>query len=403
MVFGEYNSSSHPTVYLEDDWNDHLRSAHEKTAAYIIRKNGSYFEAIKGGTNTGAGTVVYGGQNDEGATDGSDADVVMETTFTAAATVGGKVYVKAGAYGTITVSVPDNVDLEIEQGVNTTVTFSYAADYNGMVFDYRTQTLSIYNGGVGVSLAMQKQSGGSIYNRLLMRPTATDDMSLLLLSPNGSGYTAAPSTWTSSIQLANTDISAANGTTNFEIAEWTWENNYNYINVYHGGTGSKRTFAILLEAEHIQTYGHGITGTYGLTGQFFTELYHALKVDTYTSGTWAAPISLVATTADSGHGGASDPCTTPAMICYIPQNTVLPLGWSQFHIYNTQLSGDGCALVSYICGSGAEGPLQFHISNLGIDASGSVANRLVISVYANNAGGAYTTQGPITVYIELRY
>jgi hypothetical protein len=92
------------------------------------------------------------------------------------------------------------------------------------------------------------------------------------------------------------------------------------------------------------------------------------------------------------------------MICYIPQGTVLSLGWTTFNIYNSCLGSgtSGCALV-YASFTDADTPLMCQVANLAKDNSFSVANQLQVKVFANNAGGAYTTQGPITLYVELRY
>jgi hypothetical protein len=81
MVHGEYNSTTHPIVKLEDDWNDMERTGHEKTASYIIRKNGSYYEAIQGGTSTGAGTIAFGGAGSEGSTSGTDFSAVLQAAL----------------------------------------------------------------------------------------------------------------------------------------------------------------------------------------------------------------------------------------------------------------------------------------------------------------------------------
>ncbi len=97
MVHQLWNSVTHPIVRLENDWNDMERTAHEKTASYIIRKNDSYYEAIKGGTATAAGTVVYGGSLNEGGTDGTDAAAVINAALanlTAGRTSKETVYIK---------------------------------------------------------------------------------------------------------------------------------------------------------------------------------------------------------------------------------------------------------------------------------------------------------------------
>jgi hypothetical protein len=50
--FTSYNAGSHPLVKVNDDWNSLLDHGLEKTASYIIRKNGVYYEAIQGGGAT---------------------------------------------------------------------------------------------------------------------------------------------------------------------------------------------------------------------------------------------------------------------------------------------------------------------------------------------------------------
>jgi hypothetical protein len=65
----------------DNDWNPLLRHGLEKTASYIIRKNGSYYESIKGGTATGAGTIAYGGVDGAGATSGATLKAVLQATI----------------------------------------------------------------------------------------------------------------------------------------------------------------------------------------------------------------------------------------------------------------------------------------------------------------------------------
>ena len=68
----------------------------ETTASYIVRKNGAYYEALKGGTSSNALNVIYGGSGNNGATDGS----VFEEVFNAAevAAAGDHIHIKGGAY-----------------------------------------------------------------------------------------------------------------------------------------------------------------------------------------------------------------------------------------------------------------------------------------------------------------
>lgn len=102
--FAAFNATSHATVLLEADYNNILDHAFEKTAAYIIRKNGSYYEAIKGGTSTSAGTIAYGGSGNAGATSGTDCEAVIEAAITAAD--GGHIHIAGADY-----SIADEVDV----------------------------------------------------------------------------------------------------------------------------------------------------------------------------------------------------------------------------------------------------------------------------------------------------
>ncbi len=94
-----YDATTHPIVRLEDDWNNMEREAHEKIASYIMRVNGTYFETILGGGTVGAGTIVYGGAGNAGATSGLDAGAVLQATINAAeAAGGGLILLKQGTY-----------------------------------------------------------------------------------------------------------------------------------------------------------------------------------------------------------------------------------------------------------------------------------------------------------------
>jgi len=76
-----FSATTKPLVYLERDWNSLCDHGLEKTADYIIRVNGIYYEAIKGGTSTGAGTIAYGGENNAGTVDGTNAYAVAQATL----------------------------------------------------------------------------------------------------------------------------------------------------------------------------------------------------------------------------------------------------------------------------------------------------------------------------------
>jgi len=86
-------TSQHRTIRAATDWNALLDHGLEKSASYIIRKNGSYVEAINGST----GKIDYGGQNNAGGVSGTDATTVIQSAINAL-TDGGMVFVKKGTY-----------------------------------------------------------------------------------------------------------------------------------------------------------------------------------------------------------------------------------------------------------------------------------------------------------------
>jgi len=74
-------TSQHRTIRASRDWNALLDHGLVKPASYIIRKNGSYYEAINGST----GKIDYGGQNNAGGVSGTDAATVIQNAINAAA------------------------------------------------------------------------------------------------------------------------------------------------------------------------------------------------------------------------------------------------------------------------------------------------------------------------------
>jgi parallel beta-helix repeat protein len=76
-----FSSTSHPIVRLEDDYNNILDHFIEKPLAYLVRVNGSYYEAIQGGSSSGAGTIAYGGAANAGGTSGTDAQAVIQAAL----------------------------------------------------------------------------------------------------------------------------------------------------------------------------------------------------------------------------------------------------------------------------------------------------------------------------------
>lgn len=92
-----FNATTKPLVYLERDWNSLCDHGLEKTASYIVRVNGAYYEAIQGGGASGAGTIAFGGADNAGTVDGTTADTVIQACLDNL-TTGGKIFIKKGVY-----------------------------------------------------------------------------------------------------------------------------------------------------------------------------------------------------------------------------------------------------------------------------------------------------------------
>ena len=93
--FQQWSTGTHPVVRLDDDWNQLLDHGLENPYSYLIRKNGSYYEAINGST----GVITYGGEDNAGGADGTLHHAVVQPAFTATGVAGGGVvFWKNGAY-----------------------------------------------------------------------------------------------------------------------------------------------------------------------------------------------------------------------------------------------------------------------------------------------------------------
>jgi hypothetical protein len=114
MVEFQAQSGTH-TLVDNEDWNSLLDHGLEKTASYIIRKNGSYYEAIQGGTNTGAGTIAFGGSGNAGSIDGTKATSVEQACVDAIETAGaGSLLKKAAVYSaTDEIELPNAIPIRI--------------------------------------------------------------------------------------------------------------------------------------------------------------------------------------------------------------------------------------------------------------------------------------------------
>lgn len=80
-------TGSPPKLY-KTEVDNIIGHAFEKTASYIVRVNGSYYEAINGST----GKLDYGGSGDAGGVDGTDEGAVIQASITALTK--GIIYVK---------------------------------------------------------------------------------------------------------------------------------------------------------------------------------------------------------------------------------------------------------------------------------------------------------------------
>ena len=89
-TFAKFNSSTHPIVKLEDDWNNLLDHGLHNFTGYYILTDGTYYSAINASTHK----LVYGGDNTAGEIDGTDFDAVWTAVLTA---IGDNGIVKLGS------------------------------------------------------------------------------------------------------------------------------------------------------------------------------------------------------------------------------------------------------------------------------------------------------------------
>jgi parallel beta-helix repeat protein len=147
--FQAFNATSYQIIRLEADYNNILDHAFEKTAKLIVRVNGSYYEAIQGGTSSGAGTIRYGGADNAGSVDGTSFHDVIEAAINLG--VGGRVHLRGGDY-----ALDDTIDVGqsgtwISGEGNDTVITQATADKHGFSFTTkntcRLSSLQLYGTG----------------------------------------------------------------------------------------------------------------------------------------------------------------------------------------------------------------------------------------------------------------
>jgi parallel beta-helix repeat protein len=147
--FQAFNATSYQIIRLEDDYNNILHHAFEKTAKYVVRKNSSYYEAIQGGTSSGAGTIAFGGAGNAGSTDGTSFHAVIEAAINSGS--GGRVHIRGGDY-----ALDDTIDVGqsntwISGEGNDTVITQATADKHAFSFTTKSgcRLSSLYLYGTG--------------------------------------------------------------------------------------------------------------------------------------------------------------------------------------------------------------------------------------------------------------
>ena len=150
-----FSATTKPMVYLERDWNNLCDHGLEKNFDYIVRVNGAYYEAIKGGTSSSAGTISYGGADNAGTVDGTDADAVIQAAIDAIeAAGGGSVFIKKGDYST-------DATITIE-GDNCYVHSDYAnIQYSGAAQAVILGTAASRKSNLGISRVIVTDTGGT--------------------------------------------------------------------------------------------------------------------------------------------------------------------------------------------------------------------------------------------------
>mgnify|MGYP000483419712 CR=1 FL=1 len=120
-------TSQHRTIRASRDWNALLDHGLVKPASYIIRKNGSYYEAINGST----GKIDYGGANNAGGVSGTDAATVIQQAIDTLPSEGGKIFIKAGTYPcSNTINIQDKALTIIGENLKTVLYFSDVSGIN---------------------------------------------------------------------------------------------------------------------------------------------------------------------------------------------------------------------------------------------------------------------------------
>jgi len=134
-------SSTHQTIRA-GDWNALLDHGLEKPVSYIIRKNGSYYEAINGST----GKIDYGGANNAGGVSGSDAATVIQQAINN----GKSIFFKNGDYplsSSLSITNPIIIDGEKQVVLKplSSISWTTIGGQKAIIHIYDTSNVTIRN------------------------------------------------------------------------------------------------------------------------------------------------------------------------------------------------------------------------------------------------------------------
>jgi len=205
----------------KDTVGDMQRVVQSIPSSYTVWKDGTQAIAesnLKGGTDYTTGT-----------------DAVVINNAMAALSNRGNLYIKQGDYGGASITLGQYISATIDVGV-ANLTVGYHASWTGVLIDLSNFSLAF--GALGEIYRFRSWGAGQA---LHLRAVLPNKQTVLKIIPNG-----APSPWTSSFQIFNTDIEA--DFTNYECLEMTWESNIAYLNTFKGGTGTLRSFQIFMNA-----------------------------------------------------------------------------------------------------------------------------------------------------------
>jgi hypothetical protein len=207
----------------------------------VVQSIPSSYTVWKDGTQAIAECNVKGGTD---YTTGTDTEVINNAM--AALTNIGFLCFRKGDYAGASITLGQYISAFIERGV-TNLTVAYHTSWCGTVVDCPYDSIILGRNGEVFSL----HSGGNA-NYLHLRNAETTQCTGLRIIPNG-----APATNRAYLQIFNTDFEADN--TNYECAEFSFESNIAFLNVFQGGTGTLRELWIMSNADPTIKISYDVT------------------------------------------------------------------------------------------------------------------------------------------------